>query len=134
MNLKNIHKVFFVGIGGIGMSAIARYFAANGKQVAGYDKTPTQITKSLEDLGVEIHFEDAVKNIPISFLNNEKTVVVYTPAIPKNHSELNYFIRNNFTVLKRAEILGKITENTFCLAVAGTNPTVSGSNVGTKQF
>jgi UDP-N-acetylmuramate--alanine ligase len=83
VNLKNIHNVFFVGVGGIGMSAIARYFAANGKQVGGYDKTPTQITKSLEDLGVEVHFEDAIKNIPISFLNKDKTLVVYTPAIPK---------------------------------------------------
>jgi UDP-N-acetylmuramate--alanine ligase len=129
VNLKNIHKVFFVGVGGIGMSAIARYFAANGKQVAGYDKTPTQITESLEGLGVEIHFEDAVKNIPISFLNKEKTLIVYTPAIPKNHSELNYFIENGFTVLKRAEILGKITENTFCLAVAGTHGKTTTSSI-----
>jgi UDP-N-acetylmuramate--alanine ligase len=129
VNLKNIHNVFFVGVGGIGMSAIARYFAANGKQVGGYDKTPTQITKSLEDLGVEVHFEDAIKNIPISFLNKDKTLVVYTPAIPKNHSELNYFIENNFTVLKRAEILGKITENTFCLAVAGTHGKTTTSSI-----
>lgn len=121
MNFKNIHKVFFIGIGGIGMSALARYFHANGKQVAGYDKTSTQITESLEKLGVKIHFEDAINYIPISFLNKEKTLVVYTPAIPKNHTELNYFITNKFTVLKRAEILGKITENTFCLAVAGTH-------------
>ena len=129
MNLKNIHNVFFVGIGGIGMSAIARYFARNGKQVAGYDKTSTLISESLEDLGVEIHFEDAVKNIPISFLNKEKTLIVYTPAIPKNHSELNYFIGNGFMVLKRAEILGKITENTFCLAVAGTHGKTTTSSI-----
>ena len=121
MNLKNIHNVYFVGIGGIGMSAIARYFAANGKRVAGYDKAPTSITTSLVGLGVEIHFEDSLKNIPISFLNKEKTLVVFTPAIPKNNTELNYFLENNFTVLKRAEILGKITENTFCLAVSGTH-------------
>ena len=121
MNLKNIHNVYFVGIGGIGMSAIARYFAANGKRVAGYDKAPTAITTSLVGLGVEIHFEDSLKNIPISFLNKEKTLVVFTPAIPKNNTELNYFLENNFTVLKRAEILGKITENTFCLAVSGTH-------------
>ncbi|QNM84387.1 UDP-N-acetylmuramate--L-alanine ligase [Polaribacter pectinis] len=121
MNLKNIHNVYFVGIGGIGMSAIARYFAANGKQVAGYDKTPSKIISDLEELGVEIHFEDALKNIPISFLNKEKTLVVYTPAVPKNHTELNYFLDNKFTVLKRSEILGKITETTFCLAVAGTH-------------
>ncbi|MGK0412591.1 MAG: UDP-N-acetylmuramate--alanine ligase [Polaribacter sp.] len=113
--------IYFIGIGGIGMSAIARYFAANGKQVAGYDKIPSQITKDLEAVGVEIHFEDHVKNIPISFLNKEKTLVVYTPAVPSGHGELNYFINNNFTVLKRAAILGKITESTFCLAVAGTH-------------
>jgi len=121
VNLKSIHNVYFVGIGGIGMSAIARYFAVNGKKVAGYDIAASQITKDLEDLGVEIHFEDAVKNIPISFLNKEKTLVVYTPAIPKNHSEFNYLLDNKFTVLKRAQILGKITEATFCLAVAGTH-------------
>ncbi|OAD45231.1 UDP-N-acetylmuramate--L-alanine ligase [Polaribacter atrinae] len=121
MNLNNIHNVYFVGIGGIGMSAIARYFASNGKKVAGYDKTASQITLDLEGLGAEIHFEDAVKNIPISFLNTEKTLVVYTPAVSKNHAELSYFLENGFTVLKRAEILGKITETTFCLAVAGTH-------------
>ncbi|WP_254712596.1 UDP-N-acetylmuramate--L-alanine ligase [Polaribacter haliotis] len=103
------------------MSAIARFFAMNGKQVAGYDKTPSQITKDLGDLGVEIHFEDAVKNIPISFIDKKKTLVVYTPAVPKNHSELNYFKNNNFTILKRAEVLGLITETTFCLAAAGTH-------------
>jgi UDP-N-acetylmuramate--alanine ligase len=113
--------IYFIGIGGIGMSAIAHYFVANGKQVAGYDKIPSKITDSLENLGVEIHFEDGVENIPISFLNKNKTLVVYTPAIAKNNTELTYFLDNNFTVLKRAEILGKITESTFCLAVAGTH-------------
>ncbi|MDG1038929.1 MAG: UDP-N-acetylmuramate--L-alanine ligase [Polaribacter sp.] len=121
MNLNNIHNFYFVGIGGVGMSAIARYFASNGKNVAGYDKAPSQITLDLENLGVEIHFEDALKNIPISFLKKEKTIIVYTPAIPKNHIELKYFLDNNFTVLKRSEILGKITETTFCLAVSGTH-------------
>ena len=111
------------------MSAIARYFAANGKHVAGYDKTPSKITKSLEDLSVDIHFEDALKNIPISFLDKEKTLVVYTPAIPENHTELNYFLENGFTVLKRAEVLGKITENTFCLAVAGTHGKTTTSSI-----
>ena len=121
MNLNNIHNFYFVGIGGVGMSAIARYFASNGKNVAGYDKSPSQITLDLENLGVEIHFEDALKNIPTSFLKKEKTIIVYTPAIPKNHIELKYFLDNNFTVLKRSEILGKITETTFCLAVSGTH-------------
>tara|TARA_B100000795_G_scaffold269307_1_gene258311 strand:+ start:8881 stop:10233 length:1353 start_codon:yes stop_codon:yes gene_type:complete len=121
VNLENIHNIYFVGIGGIGMSAIARYFAVNGKRVAGYDKTPSHITLGLEELGVKIHFDDRLKNIPISFLDKTKTLVVYTPAVSKNHTELNYFLENNFSVLKRAEILGKITENTFCLAVSGTH-------------
>lgn len=129
MDLGTIHNVYFIGIGGIGMSAIARYFAANNKVVAGYDKTPSLITKSLEELGVTIHFEDAVKNIPISFLEKEKTLVVYTPAIPADHKEFNYFVNNKFTVLKRAEILGKITAATFCLAVAGTHGKTTTSSI-----
>ena len=129
MNLKTLHNIYFVGIGGIGMSAIARYFTANGKQVAGYDKTPSQITNELVNLGVEIHFEDAIKNIPISFLDKEQTLVVYTPAVPKKHSELNYFLDNDFTVLKRAEVLGEITKTTFCLAVAGTHGKTTTSSI-----
>ncbi|MCL4135160.1 UNVERIFIED_CONTAM: hypothetical protein GTU68_036955 [Idotea baltica] len=103
------------------MSALARYFHANKKHVAGYDKTQTEITDSLVALAIDIHFEDAVENINIAFLDSENTLIVYTPAIPKNHLELNYFKSNNFNVLKRSEILGLITENTFCLAVAGTH-------------
>jgi len=129
VNLNTIHNVYFIGIGGIGMSAIAHYFASNGKQVAGYDKTPSQITKTLEAKGVEIHFEDALENIPISFLKKEETLIVYTPAIRKNHLVLNYFFEHNFRVLKRAEILGKITENTFCLAVAGTHGKTTTSSI-----
>lgn len=129
MNFKTIHNVYFIGIGGIGMSAIARYFSVNGKKVFGYDKTPSPITKSLEDIGVEIHFNDAVKNIPISCLNKGKTLVVYTPAIPSEHEELNYFINNEFTLLKRADILGEITKNTFCLAVAGTHGKTTTSSI-----
>jgi UDP-N-acetylmuramate--alanine ligase len=121
VNLNSIHNVYFVGIGGIGMSAIARYFVSLGKNVAGYDKTPSQITDDLSDLGVQIHFDDVIKNIPISFLNTEKTLVIFTPAIPNNHSELRYFKENNFNVLKRAQVLGMISKNTFCLAVAGTH-------------
>lgn len=129
MNLKTLHNIYFVGIGGIGMSAIARYFAANEKQVAGYDKTPSTITAELVSLGIEIHFEDAIKNIPISFLDKEQTLVVYTPAVPNNHIELNYFLNNNFTVLKRAEVLGEITKTTFCLAVAGTHGKTTTSSI-----
>ena len=129
MNLKNIHNIFFIGIGGIGMSAIAKYFCANAKKVAGYDKNPTKITSSLIDLGAKICFEDSVENIPVSFLDTNKTLVIYTPAIPNNHSQLNYFLSNNFTVLKRSEILGKITENTICLAVAGTHGKTTTSSI-----
>jgi UDP-N-acetylmuramate--alanine ligase len=121
MNLSKVHSVYFIGIGGIGMSALARYFNANKKQIAGYDKTKTEITDSLVALGIDIHFEDAIEHIDAEFLNPENTLVVYTPAIPKNHSELNYFQTNNFKTLKRSEVLGLITENTFCLAVAGTH-------------
>lgn len=129
MDLNHIHNIYFVGIGGIGMSAIARYFSVNGKKVAGYDKTPSVITKSLEEIGVEIHFDDTVKNIPISFLDKEKTLVVYTPAIPNNHLELNYFKENNYTVVKRAEVLGIITKNTFCFGVAGTHGKTTTSSI-----
>ncbi|MHC9089566.1 UDP-N-acetylmuramate--L-alanine ligase [Tenacibaculum sp. IMCC1] len=129
MNLKTIHNVYFIGIGGIGMSALARYFSVNGKLVAGYDKTPTPITKGLEEIEIEVSFEDEVKNIPISFLHKEKTLVVYTPAVPKNHLQLNYFKDNGYTVLKRAEVLGEITKNTFCLAVAGTHGKTTTSSI-----
>ncbi|MGB1042143.1 MAG: UDP-N-acetylmuramate--L-alanine ligase [Tenacibaculum sp.] len=129
MSLQAVHNVYFIGVGGIGMSAIARYFSVNGKKVCGYDKTPSPITNALESIGVKIHFEDAVKNIPISFLDKEKTLVVYTPAIPKEHKEFNYFVDNGFQVLKRAEVLGEITKNTFCLAVAGTHGKTTTSSI-----
>ena len=121
MNLKNIHNIYFVGIGGIGMSAIARFFKSQNKNVAGYDKTQTEITNSLEALNISVHFEDEIGCVENSFLNKDETLVVYTPAIPKDHKQLNYFKSNGFKVLKRSEILGIITENTFCLAVAGTH-------------
>jgi len=114
-------NVYFIGIGGIGMSALARYFHANNKCVGGYDKTQTNITDHLEAVGIKIHFKDSIKSINAKFLNSESTLVVYTPAVPKSHEELNYFKTNGFNVLKRSEILGLITQNTFCLAVAGTH-------------
>ncbi|TXE07253.1 UDP-N-acetylmuramate--L-alanine ligase [Seonamhaeicola algicola] len=129
MNLNNIQNIYFVGIGGIGMSALARYFLANNKHVAGYDKTPTEITEALSSLGVHVHFNDAVEAVQKPFLNPETTLVVYTPAIPKNHTELNYFLNNNFKVLKRSQVLGLITENTFCLAVAGTHGKTTTSSI-----
>ena len=121
MNLDNIHNIYFVGIGGIGMSSLAFYFKSSGKNVAGYDKTPSDITISLLEKGVQVHFEDGIDLIADEFKNKENTLVIYTPAIPKNHLELNFFFNNNFNVLKRSEILGEITKNSFCLAVAGTH-------------
>ena len=121
MNLSSIHNIYFVGIGGIGMSALARYFKANDKQVAGYDKTQTDITNSLEELGIAVHFEDAIENIEDAFLDKRTTLVVYTPAVPRDHKELEYFNGQGFVVLKRSQVLGIITQNTYCLAVAGTH-------------
>lgn len=129
MTLKGIHNVYFIGIGGIGMSAIARYFSMNGKSVAGYDKTPTPITDALQEMDIQIHFNDAVTNIPRGFTKKEDTLVVYTPAIPSEHKELCYFKENGYSVLKRAEVLGKITESTFCLAVAGTHGKTTTSSI-----
>ena len=121
IDLTNIKNVYLVGIGGIGMSALARYFKYRGKQVAGYDKTFTPITSALTDLGILIHNEDAVANIPKSYLDIQNTLVIYTPAIPKHHKELSYFMSKGFEVMKRAEILGIITENIYTIAVAGTH-------------
>lgn len=116
-----VSNVYFIGVGGIGMSALARYFVANKKCVAGYDKTPSHITKDLQNLGVDIHFKDTVEAIDAKFLNKDTTLVVYTPAIPKTHSELSYFVTNGFTVQKRSVVLGEVTKQTQCLAVAGTH-------------
>ena len=121
MNLANIHQVYFIGIGGIGMSALARYFVQIGKSVAGYDKTPSTLTTALMSQNIEIHFEDDVAQIPSQFKNPATTLVVITPAVPNHHEELQYFIENKFNVLKRAAVLGLITQNTFCYAVAGTH-------------
>ncbi len=120
MDIKQIQNIYFIGIGGIGMSALARYFKNLGKNVAGYDRHPTPITKALQEMGVEIHFDDDVNQIPQGY-EVESTLVVITPAVPKNHTEWNYFIDNNFTIKKRAEVLGIITKDTFCFAVAGTH-------------
>lgn len=129
MNLDKIHNIYFIGIGGIGMSAIANYFKSNGKNVAGYDKVSTDITKSLQQIGITIHFEDALDLIPAIFKNNQSTLVVYTPAIPKNHVELTYFLNHDFIVLKRSEVLGEITKNTLCFAVAGTHGKTTTSTI-----
>ncbi len=129
MNLNTIHNVYFIGIGGIGMSALARYFHSLGKRVGGYDKTPTKITTDLIDQGMKIHFNDAISEIEEVFKNSENTLVVYTPAIPDSHSELSYFKANNFKVQKRAQVLGLITKDTFCFAVAGTHGKTTTSSI-----
>ncbi|WP_298900433.1 UDP-N-acetylmuramate--L-alanine ligase [uncultured Psychroserpens sp.] len=121
MNLERTHSIYFIGIGGIGMSALARYFVAKGLTVGGYDKTQTEITNALENLGVSIHFDDNINQVESEFLNPDTTLIVYTPAIPGSHGELNYFKSNGFEVLKRSAVLGEITKQTFCLAVAGTH-------------
>ncbi|MFJ1351018.1 UDP-N-acetylmuramate--L-alanine ligase [Capnocytophaga canimorsus] len=129
VNFNNIQNVYFIGIGGIGMSALARYFKAIGKNVCGYDRTPTEITNTLENEGIKVHFTEDEANIPSDFKNVENTLVVYTPAVPKMHVELVFFQKNGYQVFKRSEILGMITENSFCLAVAGTHGKTTTSSI-----
>ncbi|MDD5151318.1 MAG: UDP-N-acetylmuramate--L-alanine ligase [Flavobacterium sp.] len=128
MNLNQIHNVYFIGIGGIGMSALARYFKAIGKNVSGYDKTETQLTKELQQIGIAIHFEDSIDLIPTDYYV-ENTLVIITPAVPVHHSEWNYFIERDFEVKKRAEVLGIITKDTFCFAVSGTHGKTTTSGI-----
>ena len=121
MDLKRIHNVYFIGIGGIGMSALARYFKFIGKNVAGYDKTQTPLTEELSGLDMDIHYQDDINDIADLFKNNENTLVVYTPAVSVEHTEYQYFLNNGFEIKKRSEVLGLITKGSFCLAVAGTH-------------
>ncbi|MGB1205813.1 MAG: UDP-N-acetylmuramate--L-alanine ligase [Chitinophagales bacterium] len=116
MKLKNIKKAYFIGIGGIGMSAVARYFNHLGIEVLGYDKTATVLTKQLEKEGMKIRFKEDVESLP-----KDVDIVVYTPAIPNNHSELSYYQRHGFFVKKRSETLELITENAFTIAIAGSH-------------
>lgn len=120
MNVTQIHNVYFIGIGGIGMSALARYFNCIGKTVVGYDKTATHLTDELIAEGIAIHFEDNIAEIPSHFYT-ENTLVVVTPAVPVTHSEWNYFVEREYTIKKRAEVLGIITQDTYTFAVAGTH-------------
>lgn len=119
--LESAINIYFIGVGGIGMSAIARYFLMSGKIVAGFDKVVSKITKELEEIGIDIHFQDSVNLIPETFKNAKETLVVFTPAISVDNAELEFFKANGFTVLKRSQILGEITKDTICLAVAGTH-------------
>ncbi len=121
MNTKDIKAVYFVGAGGIGMSAIARYFIRRGLVVAGYDKTPSDLTRQLEREGMLIHYEENVDEIPHACLQPQSCLVVYTPAIPADHQELVYFRAHGFDIQKRAQVLGTITRQMKGLCVAGTH-------------
>ena len=118
---KNYNKIYFIGIGGIGMSSIALYFINNGKQVAGYDQAKTDLTNKLSNLGANIHYDSSLSEIPKEFKNNNEVLIIYTPAISLSDVELSFFFDNNFTVLKRSEILGYISQDKFCIAIAGTH-------------
>ena len=121
MELKEIKAVYFVGAGGIGMSALARYFLNKGIVVAGYDKTPSDLTRKLEEEGMRIHYEENVAEIPIECKDASSCLVIYTPAIPANHQELVYFKENGFEIQKRAQVLGTLTRTHKGLCVAGTH-------------
>lgn len=112
---------YFLGIGGIGMSAIARYFLHAGCRVAGYDRTRSQLTEALEQEGASVHYDDDVERIPAPFRDPAHTIVVYTPAVPQDHSEYRYFLENGFTVEKRSQMLGHLSEGKYVMAVAGTH-------------
>ncbi|MFI3319443.1 MAG: UDP-N-acetylmuramate--L-alanine ligase [Rikenellaceae bacterium] len=116
-----IKSVYFIGIGGIGMSAIARFFLHQGKRVAGYDRTATELTHALESEGAQIHYTDDTTLIASEFRDPQTTAVIYTPAVPSDHAELNYFIDNGFEVVKRSQMLGVLTSGKYVMAVSGTH-------------
>ena len=121
MELKDIKAVYFIGAGGIGMSAIARYFLKKGFVVAGYDKTPSDLTRQLEKEGMLIHYEENIEAIPLACKQREECLVIYTPAIPEEHQELQYFRKNAYEIQKRAQVLGTLTQAHKGLCVAGTH-------------
>ena len=130
MNVAQIHRVYFIGIGGIGMSALARYFAFIDKTVSGYDKTESPLTQELAASGMDIHYKDSIDLVAEVYKNDpEHTLVVYTPAVPSNHTEYQFFLQNGFTIKKRSEVLGLITKDSFCLAVAGTHGKTTTSSI-----
>ena len=121
MEFKNIKAVYFIGAGGIGMSAIARYFIKKGLVVGGYDKTPSELTRRLEKEGMLIHYEENIDEIPHACKKKESCLIIYTPAIPAEHQELQYFRTNGFQIQKPAQVLGTFTQAHKGLCVAGTH-------------
>jgi UDP-N-acetylmuramate--alanine ligase len=121
VQLDKFKNAYFIGIGGIGMSALARYFNQLGWKVAGYDKTPSPLTTELENEGIQVHFNDELSQISEEYKNVENTLVVYTPAIPKDHAQLNWFKSKNGQLYKRSEVLGILTRHSKGLGVAGTH-------------
>ncbi|MCE4563272.1 UDP-N-acetylmuramate--L-alanine ligase [Maribellus sp. CM-23] len=119
-SIEKIKNVYFLGIGGIGMSALARYFKYTGKNVAGYDRTQTALTDTLQEEGIDVHFEDDIRNIPSKW-NPAETIAVYTPALPDEHKELNWFKSQPIGLFKRAKVLGLIANEKSAIAVAGTH-------------
>ena len=130
VNIENVNQVYFLGIGGIGMSALARYFLSTGCNVVGYDKTRTALTHQLEKEGADIHYEENIDAIPTSIKQQkENTLVIYTPAIPKEHLEFQFFIKNDIPYFKRSEVLGLISQNYFTIAIAGTHGKTTTSSI-----
>lgn len=127
--MNNIDSIYFIGIGGIGMSNLARYFMSKGKKVAGYDRTETALTKQLVDEGAEIHYTDSVSLIPLYCKDKDKTLVVYTPAVPAENEEVKYFHEHKFEVQKRAQVLGTITKSSKALCCAGTHGKTTTSSI-----
>lgn len=121
MNINSIKSVYFIGAGGIGMSALVRYFLSKGKKVGGYDRTPSELTEKLIKEGADIHYEENIELIPEECKCKDSTLIIFTPAIPKEHKELIFFKENGFEILKRAQVLGMITHTEKGLCVAGTH-------------
>ena len=121
MDVNQLKAVYFIGAGGIGMSALVRYFLSKGKKVGGYDRTPSELTEKLIEEGAQIHYEESVELIAPEFLDAERTLIVFTPAIPENHAELQYFRNHGFTIQKRAQVLGMLTHSGKGLCAAGTH-------------
>lgn len=128
--MNNWKYIYFVGIGGIGMSALARWFKANDFQVAGYDKTSTPLVQNLISEGIPVTLEDEVESIPLAFLTDpSETLIVYTPAVPIQHKQMNYFRQENFMILKRSQVLGQLTKNLKTVGVAGTHGKTTTSSI-----